>query len=180
MKLIKQLITIIIIYIILFIAFNQTNEDIINNSVLWLFIWPMAWTITIYIIILMVNMKRAYKRNKTVYMYDMDSLQNKIQRLELELDNEKEYQRIKGELHKPYETNEYKDDNGIQDSYNSVEDTTDYKPTVVESDIPFTDTITAYDCPQCGELMTRHTKKTWFCDNVSCNRKQWNIDKLNK
>ena len=35
-----------------------------------------------------------------------------------------------------------------------------------------------YVCPQCGEEMTRYTSKIAFCDNPSCNRKQWRIDKL--
>ena len=49
--------------------------------------------------------------------------------------------------------------------------------------IPFSEemldrTHQLFDCPKCGELMGRRTEKISFCDNIECDRKQWNIDKL--
>lgn len=35
-----------------------------------------------------------------------------------------------------------------------------------------------YMCPECYEQMTRQTDKIAFCDNPSCQRKQWRKDKL--
>ena len=49
--------------------------------------------------------------------------------------------------------------------------------------IPFSEemldrTHQLFDCPKCGKLMGRRTEKISFCDNIECDRKQWNIAKL--
>ena len=174
-------------FVLLSIVIFESNVFVLttNNlySIYTLIIRPVPFAIAIWLSIIIMGRKQAYKQAHTLYDIEIDSLDKKIVDKDKQIANyiildnvriekarklEKEISEIKVEL-----SNVAKGE---------IKPIVKKKPIKISDKIPFHNDINLVEetwiCPECERAMTRQTDKIIFCDNPSCHRRQWKKSEL--